>query len=151
MQADGTDIRQITRPPRAGEWGNANLLVGDYDPRISPDGARAVFERLVDDQSSHGNYDFLIVDTDGSNEFRLTPSGYAQGLASWSHSGHQIVYVVTAIGTTGQYDLCLTNDDGTENRNITPSYFPPEFLCHWAVFSSDVTAIYFIGEWWTSE
>jgi len=148
MQSDGTGVRQITNPPRAGEWGDANLPFGDYDPRISPDGERVVFGRLVDDQSPHGNYDFFIIDIESSNEFRLTQTGYSQGLASWSNSGDQVVYIVAAIGNTGQYDLYMMNADGTENRNITPQYFPPEFLCHWAVFSTDDKAVYFIGEWW---
>jgi len=149
MQSDGTGVRKISHAPRAGEWGNANLPFGDYDPRISSDGARVVFERLVDDHSLHANYDFFIIDTESSNEFQLTHSGYSQGLASWSKSGDQIVYIVAAIDGTGQYDLYMMNDDGTENRNITSPYFPPEFLCHWAVFSADDKAIYFIGEWWT--
>jgi len=149
MQSDGTNARQISNAPRTGEWGNANLPFGDYDPRISPDGARVVFERLVDDQSPHGNYDLFIIDTESYNEFRLTQSGYSQGLASWSNSGNQIVYIVAAIGDIGQYDLYMMNDDGTENRNITPPYFPPDFLCHRAIFSTDDKGIYFIGEWWT--
>jgi Tol biopolymer transport system component len=149
MQSDGTDVRRITNPPRAGEWGNTNLPFGDYDPRISPDGARIVFERLVDDQSPHGNYDFFTVDIASSNESRFTQSGYSQGLAGWSHSGKQLVYIVAAIGNNGQYDLYVMNADGKQNRNITPGYFPPQFLCHWAVFSNDDAAIYFIGEWWT--
>jgi hypothetical protein len=38
IQAYGTNIRQVTHPPRAGEWGNTILPFGDYDPQISPDG-----------------------------------------------------------------------------------------------------------------
>ncbi|MCJ7832385.1 MAG: hypothetical protein MUP92_02940 [Actinobacteria bacterium] len=38
MDSDGSDARPITDPPRVGEWGNAVLPFGDYDPRISPDG-----------------------------------------------------------------------------------------------------------------
>jgi hypothetical protein len=40
------------------------------------------------------------------------------------------------------------NSDGTNNRDITPDYFPNDFLCHSAVFSNDDSVIYFIGEWW---
>jgi Tol biopolymer transport system component len=151
MRSDGTGIRRLTHPPRAGERGKANLPFGDYDPRISPNGAEVVFERLVDDQSPHGNYELFAIDSAGSNEFQLTHSGYSQGLASWSNSGAQIVYIVAAIGATGQYDLYLMNADGTRNRDITPQYFPPQFLCHWAIFSNDDTAVYMIGEWWPSK
>lgn len=151
MRSDGTGLRQVTNPPRAGVWGKANLPFGDYDPRISPDGAWIVFERLVDDHSPHGNYDLFLVDRVSSNEIRLTHSGFSQGLASWSNAGNQIIYIVSAIGAAGQYDLYMMDLDGKESRNITPSYFPTEFLCHWAEFSNDDSAIYFIGEWWAAE
>jgi TolB protein len=151
MREDGTEARQLTDPPRAGEWGNANLPFGDYDPRISPDGTQVVFERMVDDRSPHGNYDMYVVDIDGSNETRLTETGYAQGLASWSPAGDRIVYVVAVIGDVGQYDLYLMNADGTDNRNVTPSTFPPRFLCRWVIFGTDDTQLYFVGEWWSEE
>ena len=106
---------------------------------------------MLGDQSPHGNYDFYVVDLASASEFRLTQSGYSQGLASWSHSGDQILTIVSAIGTAGQYDLYLMDADGSKNRNITPPYFPPEFLCHWAVFSNDDSAVYIIGEWWSAE
>ena len=107
-----------------------------------------VFERLVDDASPHGNYDLFAVDIVTSKETRLTTTGFSQGLASWSHSGRELVYVVSAIEDAGLYDLYIMNADGTESHNITPSYFPAQFLCHWAVFSADDAAVYFIGEWW---
>jgi TolB protein len=148
MNDDGSDAHSISEPPRAGEWGNANLPFGDYDPRISPDGRRIVFERLVDDQSSHGNYDLYRMNIDGSNLTRLTNNGYSQGLANWSHSGDRIVYTVAAIGDEGKYDIYMMKFDGTENRNITPETFPENFLCHSPTFSLDDSTIYFVGEWW---
>jgi len=151
MHPDGSDLRQLTDPPRAGEWGNANLPFGDYDPRISPDGTRVVFERLVDDSSPHGNYNFYLVDIDGSNLTALTDTGYAQGMASWSHAGDRLVYPVGAINDVGQYRLYMVNADGSQNRDITPDYFPPGFLCQWAIFSPDDTTLYFVGEWWSQE
>jgi Tol biopolymer transport system component len=151
MRSDGSEARPLTDLPRAGEWGAANLPFGDYDPRISPDGSKVVFERLLGDESPHGNYDIFLLDLETSQESRLTHSGYSQGLASWSHSGQQIVYVVAAIDGVGQYDLYVMNADGTDNRNVTPGYFPPQFLCHWAVFSGDDAAILFVGEWWPDD
>ncbi|TKJ40782.1 hypothetical protein CEE37_07405 [candidate division LCP-89 bacterium B3_LCP] len=148
MDDDGSNPTQITDPPNAGQWGNANLPFGDYDPRFHPDGTKIVFERLVDDSSVHGNYEIFTIDTDGSNEIQLTNTGYSQGLQSWSHDGSELVFIVAAIGTTGQYDIYMMNADGSDYRNVTPTYFPPEFLCHKAVFSSDDSSIYFIGEWW---
>ena len=86
MDSNGTDNTPLTNPPKAGEWGKAILPFGDYDPRISPDGKRVVFERLVSDSSTHGNYDLYMIGSDGSKETQLTNTGWAQGFASWSHS-----------------------------------------------------------------
>lgn len=148
MNDDGTHARQVTNPPRAGEWGNAVLPFGDYDPRLSPDGTNIVFERLVDDASPHGNYDIFVITTDGSHERALTDTGNTQGLASWSRTGDRIVYSVTAIGEDGVFDIYVVNPDGTDNHNITPEYFPENFLCHSPVFSPDGASVFFVGEWW---
>ena len=148
MQDDGTASVRITDPPDAGVWGNANLPFGDYDPRLSPDGRKIAFERLEDDASPYGNYNIFVVNADGSNETRLTDSGYSQGIVSWSHSGDRLIFVVGAIGSEGKYDMYMMNSDGSNITNINPGYFPPEFLCYTPVFSADDSKIFFIGEWW---
>jgi len=145
---DGSNPVQITDPPNAGQWGQANLPFGDYDPRISPDGMKIVFERLENDFSVYGNYNLFLIDIDGTNETRLTDNGYSQGLASWSHDGSEIVYIVAAIGEEGKYDIWMMNADGSNNRNITPGILPADFLCHSAIFSADDSQIYFIWERW---
>lgn len=148
VKSDGSGAIQITDPPRAGEWGGANLPFGDYDPRLSPAGTRIVFERLEGDSDPQGNYNLYLVNADGTGETRLTANGYAQGLAEWSRAGDRIVYIVAAISGTGQFDMYIVNAEGTNIRNITPKYFPVDFLVHNAVFSRDDSKIYFIGEWW---
>ncbi|MEW6404257.1 MAG: hypothetical protein AB1649_20865 [Chloroflexota bacterium] len=148
MKSDGTDAVQVSDPPKAGEWGEANLPFGDYDPRLSPDGAKIVFERLEDDTDPQGNYNLYVINVDGTGEIRLTSDSYAQGLAEWSHAGDKIVYVVAAINGSGQYDMYIINADGTDAHNITPEYFSAIFLVRTAVFSGDDSKIYFIGEWW---
>jgi Tol biopolymer transport system component len=151
MQSDGSGARALTDPPRAGIWGDANLPFGDYDPRISPDGKRVVFERLLNDQSSNGNYDLFLIDVQTGEESPLTRSGYSQGLPGWSHSGQQLVYTIAAVDDEGRYDLYVMNADGSDNHSITPDYFPSQFLCNWAEFSKDDESIYFVGEWWLDE
>jgi Tol biopolymer transport system component len=148
IHPDGSSIRALTDPPKAGEWGAANLPFGDYDPRISPDGTKVVYERLVGDGTPYGEYDFFSLNLGTMEEIRLTTTGFSQGLASWSHTGEQLVYIVSAIGDTGKYDIYIMNADGTDSHNVTPGYFPAQFLCHWAVFANDDNDIYFIGEWW---
>lgn len=148
MDDDGSGDVAVTSPPMAGVWGEANLPFGDYDPRLSPDGSRIVFERLVDDTSVHGNYDIYVIDSDGTGEHALTANGYSQGLPTWSHSGDRIAYIVAAVNDSGVYHIYMMNSDGTDNVDVTPSYFPDGFLCHSAVFSQDDSRLYFIGQWW---
>ncbi len=148
MDEDGTGAIRLTDPPKAGEWGEAVLPFGDYDPRISPDGEKIVFERMVDDSSPHGNYDLFVIDSDGSNEKRLTDSGWTQGLAAWSPSGDRLVYSVAAVGDEGRYDIYMMNSDGSQIQDLTSQHFPPGLLAHEPVFSADGSKIFFIGEWW---
>jgi len=152
VNSDGTDPTQITDPDSAGTWGIANLPIGDYDPRFSPDGSMIAFERMVDVGLIHGGYDIFVAHVTGGLETRLTvngTSGCAQGFPSWSHAGDRLVYIVSAVGSEGRYDLYMMNADGGDNRNITPAYYPQVFLCHNAVFSHDDTKVYFIGQWWS--
>jgi len=149
MNEDGTGLVQVTDHPQAGEWGDDVLPFGDYDPNMSPNGNRIVFERLVDDKTTHGNYNIYLINVDGTEESAITDTGYSQGLPIWSHSGEQIVFVVGAIGNEGKYDIYRMNSNGTENSNITPEYFSTDFICHDPIFSKDDTKIYFIGEWYS--
>ena len=148
MNSDGTAPRQVTDPPRAGEWGEAVLPYGDYDPRISPDGDTIVFERMVDDSSVHGNYDLFSVNVDGNGLTRLTETGWTQGLVSWSHDGSRFVFMVSAVGEEGRYDLYTMNADDSGIKDLTSEIFPSTFLAHSPVFSVNDESIYFIGQWW---
>ena len=148
VSSAGTDPQQVTDPANAGQTGVANLPIGDYDPRCSPDGSRIAFERMIDVSTAHGSYDIFTIHSTGTGETRLTTTGYAQGFANWSNAGDKIVFIVAAIGGEGKYDLYMMNADGSNNGNITPNYFPAEFLCHNAVFSGNDSKIYFIGQWY---
>jgi len=148
MNSDATQPIEVTSPPGRGQWGNANLPMGDYDPRLSPDGSKIAFERLEDVNKPNGGYNIYVINHDGSGEKRLTDTGYAQGLANWSHSGMELVYIVAAISGEGKYDIYLMNSDGTENHNIMPDYFPADLLCHSPLFSKDDSKILFIGQRW---
>lgn len=148
MRSDGSAARAITNPPRAGVMGKANLPFGDYDPRINPKLNKVIFDRLEDDESVHGNYNLYEINIDGTGEKRITETDYAQGLPSWSPSGNQLVYIVAAIEDVAKYDMYIMNSDGTENRNITPDYFPANALIHEAIFSRSEETLYIIVEWW---
>jgi len=148
IKDDGTGLTQITNPANAGQWGQANLPIGDYDPRLRPDGLKIVFESLEDPSNPHGSYNIFTVNSDGTQETRLTNTNYSQGLASWSHSGDKLVYVVSAINSEGKYDMYMMEADGSDNHNLTPEYFASNFLCYSPIFSLDDSEIYFVGQWY---
>ena len=148
IKDDGTGLTQVTNPADAGQWGQANLPIGDYDPRLRPDGLKIVFERLEDAESTHGGYNFFTVNSDGTQEVRLTNTNYSQGLASWSHSGDKLVYVVSAMNNEGKYDMYMIEADGSDNHSVTPAYFASNFLCYSPIFSIDDSEIYFVGQWY---
>lgn len=148
MTDDARSVRQVTHPPDAGKWGTAPLPAGDYDPQLSPDGAKIVFERLVDTASQNGSYDLFVVSVDGPGETRLTNTGWAQGLATYSNDGSQILWVVAAIEGQGRYRLHMMDANGTNSRDVTPLYYPTSFLCHAAVFAKNDRSVYFVGQWW---
>jgi len=150
MNDDGTGDYAVTDNPLAGDPSNANLPFGDYDPRLRPDGQKILFERMDDDASIHGNYNIYVINPDGTDEEALTDNGYTQGIAEWSYSGEEIVFWITAINDVGKYDIYMMNADGSNYRDITPDYFPADFLCHRPIFSADDSKIYFVGEWWGS-
>jgi Tol biopolymer transport system component len=148
MESDGTNANALTNPPRAGEQGKANLPFGDYDPRINPNGNTIIFERLENDDSIHGNYNLYMINIDGTDLKQITSTGYTQGLPSWSPTGKEILFIVTAIHDEGKYDIYKMDAEGGDARNITPGNFPPNFLIHEAVFPREDTQIFFIAEWW---
>jgi len=148
LNIDSGQPIQVTDYLDKGKWGKANLPAGDYDPRLSPDGRKILFNRLENIDIPNGGYNIFTANIDGTSVTRLTTTGYSQGFANWSHSGEKLIYVVAAIDGEGKYDIYIINSDGTDNHNITPNYFPAGFLCHYPNFSVDDSAIYFMGQWW---
>jgi TolB protein len=148
MDSDGKNPRPLTDPPRAGEWGQANLPFGDYDPRLSPDGSKVLFSRMIEDASPHGNYDLFLIGVDGLDPVNLTKTGYTQGLSSWSPSGAEILFIISAIEGRGVFDLYTITQDGSEVTLKTPAYFPPDFLIQGARYGSEDSTVYFVGQWW---
>jgi len=51
------------------------LPFGDYNPFLNSDGTKILFERMIDDETSHGIYEIYAVNVDGSDEVALTDTG----------------------------------------------------------------------------
>lgn len=103
---------------------------------------------MISDESVHGNYDLYLMGLDGSNLINLTNTGYSQGLSSWSAKGDKILYILSAKGEQGLYDLYSIKADGMDNQLLNPETLPPELLIQGARYASDGLSVYFIGQWW---
>ena len=148
MNSDGSGAHNITDPPRAGEWENAPLPYGDYDPRISPNGETVVFERMMDATYTHGSYDIFMIDITGQNLRNITGNGWTQGMAVWSTTGNSLVYSVAAKEDVGYFDIYRINPDGSNSTDLTSALLPPSFLCHTPIYSVDDVKATFIGQWY---
>lgn len=148
MEESGSNETVVSDPPQAGEWGDANLPFGDYDPRFSPDGNHIIFERLIDDACPHGDYDLFTIELATGIETRITETGWTQGLAEWSPDASKLLMIVATVDCQGRYDLYRMDRDGGNLENLRPQSCQVNFLFRGAVFGEDENSIYLIGEWW---
>lgn len=104
--ANGTGLRQLTRhltPP------NAAFL--DAHPRWSPDGTRLLFHRYRDNRT-----DLYVIDANGGGLRKVGP-GFEP---AWSPDGQKIAFALR-IGRYGNYDIYVSNPDGSGRRRVTRS------------------------------
>jgi TolB protein len=83
----------------------------NYVPVYSPDGTRIAFMSGRD-----GNPEIYMMNTDGSNQRRLTNHPAGDGTPTWSPNGQQIAFVSDRTGTPQIYIMGL---DGSNVRRIT--------------------------------
>ncbi|HUF64756.1 MAG TPA: Ig-like domain-containing protein, partial [Gemmatimonadaceae bacterium] len=106
MNADGTDLRQLTHG-----------ATYDAGPIVSPDGARIAFSRP--EWMWEGDAPFTyVMDADGSNPRRLS-YGYA---SSWSPDGSTIAVDARGISSVGTY---LIGADGSGFRPLVNNAWQP--------------------------
>jgi len=58
-----------------------------------------------------------------------------------------IAFIVAAKGNIGSYDIHLIDATGSKESDLTSNLFPDGFLATEAIFSSDDSRLYFVGEW----
>jgi Tol biopolymer transport system component len=115
MNADGSDVRQVTQLARPGQ-------AEDTDPQFSPDGTRIVFQRenvrgtLPDDGIA-----LWIVDLTTGAEHRVTPWELRAGdTPDWSPDGRRILFHSNLGGPSDvSANLYTIRPDGTGLQQLT--------------------------------
>lgn len=103
---NGQDATQLTHDPN-----------GDSDPAFSPDGHYIAFV--------NGSGHIAVMDAAGAAVVDLTPhdapGGRVDGWPSWSPDGLKLAFTRIDYGAASpEFDVWVTNRDGTQPRNLTP-------------------------------
>lgn len=114
MDADGGRARPLTAPkiPPPQERDGFNL--GDYDPKLSPDGRRVVLMRHFGKDEWHA----VVVDAENGREYDLSVPGAMDGIPEWSPDGSLLVFWHAdrkRLQETGVYTM---RPDGSERRML---------------------------------
>jgi len=103
MNADETGQKQLTH--------NAH----DENPFLSPDASKILFMSKRD-----GNYEIYTMNSDGTNQTRLTSTPYHEIFPVWSPDGKQIAYAKKElIDGVIQGGIHIMNAEGSDDNEIT--------------------------------
>jgi len=112
MNADGSAQTRLTHHP-----------LHDMNPSISSDGMQVAFLTSRYDPNAATNFpmcnfEIHVINTDGSNEFRLTHIASSAGFIDWSPDGTKLVFQAD-IGSDGKKEIYAINSDGTNLTRLT--------------------------------
>lgn len=105
MAADGSQQTNLTGPGQA-------LAYDDFEPDWSPDGTRIAFAGVRD-----GAWSLLTIAPDGSDEQVITTGSDRD--PAWSPDGKRIVFMRESGDEATQWDIFLTNADGSQTIPLT--------------------------------
>jgi TolB protein len=101
MDADGSNVRQITHTPEVETY-----------PALSPDGTRLATRRIEPD----GNWEVVIVELEGNEIANVSNDPGYDGWPAWSPDGRRLVFASERSGTA---DLWIVDADGSNLRRLT--------------------------------
>jgi TolB protein len=118
VAADGSDVREITRPPE-------DTIAADGSPSVSPDGSTIAFSRAIPGELPH----IYLVGIDGSGLRRLTQENRAEIQPAWSPDGTRIAF---SRADGDHFDLFVSGADGSGVTQLTHTALADEDSCTWS-------------------
>jgi Tol biopolymer transport system component len=114
MNADGTGIRQISRPKFPAGMQPGRFTLGDYDPKLSPDAKRVAFMRLFGEEG----WRIFVADVATGEEKDMTGPGRIEGLPEWSSDGEWLLFRHIDRDKLHEMGVYVMRADGSERRMV---------------------------------
>ena len=123
--------RQVSHHGLAGIDSATKAPLGDFDPKLSPDGRKIVAMRNL----GRHNWHIVVIDPDTGRERDLSAAQAVDGVPEWSGDGRQLVFWHVDPSGLKNSGLYAMNPDGGERRRIPlpgghfytmPTFFPGE-------------------------
>jgi Tol biopolymer transport system component len=129
--SEGGGVRQLTHPVVADVREPLPVHLGDFDPKISPEGSRVVVFRHVDKQNWH----MVIVDVETGAENDISDAVALDMVPEWSSDGELLIFWHVDLSDLRNSGLYTVRPDGTDRRKVPlpggyfynmPAFFPGE-------------------------
>jgi dipeptidyl aminopeptidase/acylaminoacyl peptidase len=123
--------RQLTYPVKAKGEREGPLLIGDYDPKISPDGRKVATFRNV----GKDNWHIVVVDVASGESHDISQARAVDAVPDWSSDGKLLVFWHVDPERLKLSGLYTVKPDGTARRRFPlpgcylytmPAFFPGE-------------------------
>ncbi len=126
---EGAAVRQLTHPVFPPVTEPLPVHLGDFDPKISPDGSRVAFFRHVGKQNWH----VVIADANTGSEKDLSDEVALDMVPEWSSDGALLIFWHLDLSDLRNSGLYTVRPDGTARRKVPlplgyfysmPAFFP---------------------------
>lgn len=129
--SSGRKSRQITFPSGTGIDPATKTPLGDFDPKISPDGSKLVAMRNMGGHNWHA----VVIDLKTGQERDISPDKSVDGVPEWSSDSRKLIFWYADTKELMNSGLYTMNPDGSNRQRIPlprgffytmPAFFPGE-------------------------